>query len=59
MNEMIACIRTGAALNSFARAFARPMFCWMDDIQLLGNKERTPGRAVPHFNELHDHQSRS
>src|SRR5580692_925200 len=55
MNEMITCIRTDrmAQFHSFYRTADVLL---VDDIQVLGNKERTQEEFFHTFNELYDHQ---
>jgi chromosomal replication initiator protein len=55
MNEMIACIRTDR-MEQFRTRFREADVLLVDDIQLLGNKERTQEELFHTFNELHDHQ---
>jgi len=55
MNEMIACIRT-ERIEHFRHRYREADVLLMDDIQLLGNKERTQDELFHTFNELHDHQ---
>src|SRR3954452_11006638 len=55
MNEMIACIRTEGMQQVHQRYRAADVLR-IDDIQLLGNKERTQEEFFHTFNELHDHQ---
>jgi len=55
MNEMIACIRT-ERMEQFRMRFREADVLLVDDIQLLGNKERTQEELFHTFNELHDHQ---
>jgi chromosomal replication initiator protein len=55
MNEMIACIRT-ERMEQFRARFREADVLLVDDIQLLGNKERTQEELFHTFNELHDHQ---
>ncbi len=55
MNEMIACIRTGSHA-AFHQRYRSADVLLIDDIQLLGNKERTQEEFFHTFNELHDHQ---
>ena len=57
MNEMITCIRRSAC-RSFTSAIAADVLL-IDDIQFLGNKERTQEEFFHTFNELHDTRSRS
>lgn len=55
MNEMIACIRT-ERMQEFQEHYRKADALLIDDIQLLGNKERTQEELFHTFNELHDHQ---
>jgi chromosomal replication initiator protein len=55
MNEMISCIRT-ERMSQFHQRYREADVLLVDDIQLLGNKERTQEEFFHTFNELHDHQ---
>ena len=55
MNEMIACIRT-ERMPQFHQRYREADVLLIDDIQLIGNKERTQEEFFHTFNELHDHQ---
>ena len=55
MNEMIACIRT-ERMAQFHQRYREADVLLIDDIQMLGNKERTQDEFFHTFNELHDHQ---
>jgi len=55
MNEMIACIRT-ERMPQFHHRYREADVLLVDDIQVLGNKERTQEEFFHTFNELHDHQ---
>jgi len=55
MNEMIACIRT-ERMPQFHHRYREADVLLIDDIQVLGNKERTQEEFFHTFNELHDHQ---
>src|SRR3954452_20117868 len=55
MNEMISCIRT-ERMSHFHQRYRSADVLLVDDIQLLGNKERTQEEFFHTFNELHDNQ---
>ena len=55
MNEMIACIRN-ERMPQFHHRYREADVLLIDDIQILGNKERTQDEFFHTFNELHDHQ---
>jgi chromosomal replication initiator protein len=55
MNEMIACIRM-ERMPHFHQRYRSADVLLVDDIQLLGNKERTQEEFFHTFNELHDNQ---
>jgi chromosomal replication initiator protein len=55
MNEMIACIRTDRMQN-FHHRYRDADVLLIDDIHVLGTKERTQEEFFHTFNELHDHQ---
>ena len=55
MNEMIACIRTDR-MQQFHQRYREADVLLIDDIQVLGTKERTQEEFLHTFNELHDHQ---
>jgi len=55
MNEMIACIRTDR-MQHFHHRYREADVLLIDDIHVLGNKERTQEEFFHTFNELHDHQ---
>jgi chromosomal replication initiator protein len=55
MNEMISCIRT-ERMPLFHQRYREADVLLIDDIQLIGNKERTQEELFHTFNELHDHQ---
>src|SRR5258708_25757176 len=55
MNEMIACIRT-ERMQQFHHRYREADVLLIDDIQILGNKERTQEEFFHTFNELHDSQ---
>lgn len=55
MNEMINCIKTERMLN-FQQHYRTADVLLIDDIQILGGKERTQEEFFHTFNELYDHQ---
>ena len=55
MNEMIACIRTDR-MQQFHHRYREADVLLIDDIHVLGTKERTQEEFFHTFNELHDHQ---
>jgi chromosomal replication initiator protein len=55
MNEMISCIRT-ERMQQFHQRYREADVLLIDDVQVLGNKERTQEEFFHTFNELHDHQ---
>jgi chromosomal replication initiator protein len=55
MNEMIACLRT-SRMQQFHQRYREADVLLIDDIQTLGNKERTQEEFFHTFNDLHDHQ---
>jgi chromosomal replication initiator protein len=55
MNEMITCIRNDR-MPQFHQRYRSADVLLIDDIQLLGTKERTQEEFFHTFNELHDHQ---
>ncbi|MGP8247194.1 MAG: chromosomal replication initiator protein DnaA [Bryobacteraceae bacterium] len=55
MNEMIACIRN-ERMPQFHKRYREVDVLLIDDIQLLGNKERTQEEFFHTFNQLHEHQ---
>lgn len=55
MNEMITCIRLDR-LPQFHQRYRSADVLLVDDIQLIGNKDRTQEEFFHTFNELHDHQ---
>ena len=55
MNEMIACLRADR-MPSFQRHYRSADVLLIDDIQILGGKERMQEEFFHTFNELYDHQ---
>jgi len=55
MNEMIACIRT-ERMQQFHQRYREADVLLIDDIHVLGTKERTQEEFFHTFNELHNHQ---
>lgn len=55
MNEMIACLKNGR-INQFHRHYRSADVLLIDDIHVLGGKERTQEEFFHTFNELYEHQ---
>ena len=55
MNEMVACLRANR-MSSFHRHYRSADALLIDDIQILGGKERMQEEFFHTFNELYDHQ---
>jgi len=55
MNEMITCIRNDR-MQQFHHRYREADVLLIDDIHVLGSKERTQEEFFHTFNELHDHQ---
>jgi len=55
MNEMIHCIST-QRMSQFQQHYRSADILLVDDIHILGGKERTQVEFFPTFNELYDHQ---
>ncbi len=55
MNEMIGCIKT-ERMSHFHQHYRSADVLLIDDIQILGGKERTQEEFFHTFNELYDHQ---
>ena len=55
MNEMIQCLRTNR-MPSFQRHYRSADVLLVDDVQILGGKERMQEEFFHTFNELYDHQ---
>jgi chromosomal replication initiator protein len=55
MNEMITCIRTDR-MARFHQFYRSADVLLIDDVQILGGKERTQEEFFHTFNELYDHQ---
>ena len=55
VNEMVSSIRT-ERMYQFHQRYREADILLVDDIQVIGNKERTQEEFFHTFNELHDHQ---
>jgi chromosomal replication initiator protein len=55
MNDMIACLKNGR-INQFHRHYRTADVLLIDDIHVLGGKERTQEEFFHTFNELYEHQ---